>query len=65
VRGQGLMIGLEMKDKRNEMLKALQIHTILAIPAGENVVRFLPPFIIQKKHIDEAITVLNTILKHL
>ncbi|MDP4011560.1 MAG: aspartate aminotransferase family protein [Candidatus Roizmanbacteria bacterium] len=65
VRGQGLMIGLEMKDKRNEVLKALQIHTILAIPAGENVVRFLPPFIIQKKHIDEVITVLNTILKDL
>ena len=65
VRGQGLMIGLEMKDKRNEVLKALQIHNILAIPAGENVVRFLPPFIIQKKHIDEAIAVLNTILKGL
>ena len=65
VRGQGLMIGLEMKDKRSEMLKELQINHILTIPAGENVVRFLPPFIIQKKHIDEAITVLNTILKHL
>jgi len=65
VRGQGLMIGLEMKDKRNEMLKELQINHILTIPAGENVVRFLPPFIIQKKHIDETITVLNTILKGL
>lgn len=62
VRGQGLMIGLEIKDKRNEILKQLQLKNILAIPAGENVVRFLPPFIIQKKQIDEAVKVLKQII---
>ena len=62
VRGQGLMIGVEIKDKRNEILKELQLKNILAIPAGENVVRFLPPFIIQKKQIGEAVKVLKVIL---
>ena len=62
VRGQGLMIGLEMKDKRNEILKELQLKNILAIPAGENVVRFLPPFIIEKKQINEAIKVLKEVI---
>ncbi len=63
VRGQGLMIGVEIKDKRNEILKALQQKNILVIPAGEDVVRFLPPFIIQKEHIDEAIKVFESALK--
>ncbi len=55
IRGKGLMIGVEVKDKRNEILKLLQKEKILAIPAGENVVRFLPPFIFGKKEIDFTI----------
>ena len=61
VRGEGLMIGLAVKD-RNALLKELQKNNILTIPAGDDVVRFLPPFIVEKKHIDEAITVLKKIL---
>lgn len=62
-RGKGLMVGLEIKnDRRNEILRLLQQNGILAIPAGETVVRFLPPYIVQKKHIDTVITILNKIL---
>lgn len=62
VRGAGLMIGIEVKDKRNDILKELQKQYILAIPAGENVVRFLPPYIIEKNHIDKTIQALKKIL---
>ena len=51
VRGEGLMIGLAVKD-RNALLKELQKNYVLAIPAGDDVVRFLPPFIVEKKHVD-------------
>lgn len=62
VRGQGLMIGIEIKDDRNGLLKKLQNEKILAIPAGENVVRFLPPFIVQKKQIDHVINILKKVI---
>lgn len=62
VRGQGLMIGVEVKDDRNGLLKKLQSEKILAIPAGDTVVRFLPPFIVEKKHIDETVRKFKQIL---
>lgn len=62
IRGKGLMIGVELDDKRNEILRQLQINKILAIPAGENVVRFLPPYTIEKKNIDLVIKKLKEIL---
>lgn len=63
IRGKGLMIGLEIKNnKRNDVLRLLQNNGVLAIPAGENVVRFLAPYIVQKKHIDLVIKVLKEIL---
>ena len=65
IRGKGLMLGMEVKEKRNEILKQLQREYILAIPAGDNVVRFLPPYIIEKKHIDTVIEKLDKIFKSL
>jgi acetylornithine/LysW-gamma-L-lysine aminotransferase len=62
VRGRGLMIGAEVRSRRDEILKKLQDARILAIPAGENVVRFLPPYVIQKNYIDEALEKLAGIL---
>jgi len=62
VRGQGLMIGVDVKEDRNGLLKKLQGEKILAIPAGDTVVRFLPPFIVEKKHIDETVNKFRQIL---
>ncbi|MDO8609325.1 MAG: aspartate aminotransferase family protein [bacterium] len=62
VRGKGLMIGVEiLNEKRNILLKKLQLEHILAIPAGENVLRFLPPYIIEKKEIDLVVKKLQII----
>lgn len=63
VRGKGLMIGVEVTaDKRNLLLKKFQDNNILTIPAGENVIRFLPPFIIEKSHVDQVINAFQKIL---
>lgn len=63
VRGAGLMIGLEVQtDKRNEILKLLQQNHILAIPAGESVVRFLPSYLITREHVNVVISVLQKVL---
>jgi len=54
VRGKGLMIGVEtFKNNQTEILKKLQSEKILAIPASTNVIRFLPPLIIDKKTIEK------------
>ena len=64
-RGKGMMLGLEVKEKRDEVLKELQRAKILAIPAGENVVRFLPSYILEKMHVNETMEKIANILSAL
>ena len=52
VRGKGLLIGVELKTKVGPYLKALQAEGVLALPAGLQVLRFLPPAVISKEQID-------------
>ena len=55
VRGRGLMLGVEVTKPRDAVLKSLQKAGVLAIPAGEDVVRFLPPYIIEKHDVDTVV----------
>lgn len=57
IRGQGLMIGVEVKGNRNQVLKDMQGQRVLVGPAGDQVVRFLPPYIVTKKQINQAVSV--------
>ena len=62
VRGLGLMLGVELRyDVLNVILKGLG-KGLLVLDAGRTVVRLLPPLVIEKKQIDKAITVLDTVL---
>lgn len=54
VRGVGLMIGVRVTGPRDLVLKRLQDSRVLAIPAGEDTVRFLPPYVIERGHVDFA-----------
>ncbi len=65
VRGKGLMLGIEVNARRDDILKELQREKVLAIPAGDNVVRFLPPYIIEKKHVDEALQKIGKVFSDL
>ncbi|HUT17001.1 MAG TPA: aspartate aminotransferase family protein [Acidobacteriota bacterium] len=62
VRGLGLMIGVELRyDVLNIILKAMD-RGVLILDAGKNILRFLPPLVIEKEQIDKAITVLDEVL---
>ncbi|MCX7938626.1 MAG: acetylornithine/succinylornithine family transaminase [Thermoflexales bacterium] len=52
VRGLGLLIGVELRTKVAPYLRALQAEGVLALPAGLNVLRFLPPAVITYEQID-------------
>ncbi len=56
VRGQGLMIGIEVKRGANRLLKQLALNEqLLALPAGRTVLRLLPPLIIDRSHADQIV----------
>jgi acetylornithine/LysW-gamma-L-lysine aminotransferase len=63
VRGEGLMIGIEVKRGANRILKELALnHGILALPAGRTVVRLLPPLTIEREHADTVVDALEEVL---
>ncbi len=51
VRGLGLMVGIELKQKVTPYLQALMGKGVLALPAGLTVMRFLPPLVISQKEL--------------
>lgn len=63
-RGIGLMLALELYENATSTLKALQQDHIIAIPAGSNIVRFLPPYLITEKEIDRLIEALIRIINY-
>ena len=63
VRGEGLMVGVEVKKGANRVLRDLAMnHQILALPAGRTVVRLLPPLTIDKTHADTVVDALTEAL---
>ena len=62
VRGMGLMIGIEMKQKVAPFLASLQEKKIIALNAGMTVIRLLPPLVISYEQIDHLVDVLTEIL---
>src|SRR6201993_293594 len=55
VRGEGLLVGLRAVVPAGDLVNALRAEKMLAVAAGDNVVRLLPPLIISEKEITEAI----------
>ncbi|MGD9868235.1 MAG: aspartate aminotransferase family protein [Hyphomicrobiales bacterium] len=54
VRGEGLMIGLRMRVPNTELVSALLAEHVLTVPAGDNVVRLIPPLVVSDEEIDLA-----------
>lgn len=61
VRGKGLMLGLRLADDHvnAEVVNRLIEQGLLTIPAGDNVIRLLPPLIIGRAEIEEAVATLE------
>ena len=62
VRGLGLMIGIELKEKAGPYVQALMEKGIIVLLAGANVIRLLPPLVITKEEIDQALKALQEVL---
>lgn len=63
VRGLGLMVGMELRfDVLNIILKCMD-RGVLVLDAGRNVLRFLPPLVIEREQIDRVIETLDTVME--
>lgn len=64
IRGIGLMVAVELRQKAGPYLKALmEEQSVLALPAGPNVIRFLPPLIITEDEVEIGVQALRTVLQ--
>jgi acetylornithine/N-succinyldiaminopimelate aminotransferase len=65
VRGSGLMLALELESAElaKEVARRVLEHRVIINRTHETVLRFLPPYIIEKKHVDAVIAVLDSALK--
>ncbi|WP_022727877.1 aspartate aminotransferase family protein [Fodinicurvata sediminis] len=61
VRGMGLLLGLRCAVPNTDVIAALRQKGLLAVGAGDNVVRLLPPLIITDAEIEKAIGILNSV----
>ena len=63
VRGLGLMLGMEMRFDVYNMLLGCMDRGVLVLDAGRNVLRFLPPLVIEKEQIDRVVEVLDEVME--
>ncbi|MEO1611872.1 MAG: aminotransferase class III-fold pyridoxal phosphate-dependent enzyme, partial [Pseudomonadota bacterium] len=59
VKGEGLMLGLKCKAPNMDVLNACYDQGLLTVPAGDNVVRILPPLIVTAEEIDQAVDMID------
>ncbi len=62
IRGEGLMLGVKCRVPNGEVVAAARAEGLLLVPAGDNVVRLLPPLIIGEAEVDEAVERLDKAL---
>lgn len=62
VRGRGLLIGMELNRRVQPYLEALCERGILALPAGPNVLRLLPPLVITEEQLKHVLDIIEELL---
>jgi acetylornithine/succinyldiaminopimelate/putrescine aminotransferase len=65
IRGLGLMVGIEMDIEVLPLVKAGYEYRVLLLNAGPNVLRLLPPVIVEEVHIAQLINALESILSEI
>ncbi|RYC10027.1 aspartate aminotransferase family protein [Ciceribacter ferrooxidans] len=56
IRGEGLMLGIKAKVPNAELLQAMRAEHVLGVPAGDNVIRLLPPLITTAEEAREGLS---------
>ncbi len=62
VRGLGLMIGIELRERAAPFIAALQERGVIALPAGPTVIRLLPPLVITDEQLESVVAALDATL---
>lgn len=62
VRGKGLMLGLVVEGEAKPVVDALRDQGLLALTAGPNVVRFLPPLVLGESDLEDAVDMMSDAL---
>jgi acetylornithine/LysW-gamma-L-lysine aminotransferase len=62
VRGLGLMIGIELKEKAGPYVQRLMEEGVIVLLAGATVVRLLPPLVITREEIDQVLSIMREVL---
>ena len=65
VRGKGLMLGIKCGPPNSELVKLLRDEGLLTVGAGDNILRLVPPLIIDEHHVAEAVSMLSKVAKKL
>ncbi|MGH7225269.1 MAG: aspartate aminotransferase family protein [Gemmataceae bacterium] len=63
VRGKGLLAGFKCVAPNLELVEKLRGVGLLTVAAGDNVVRLLPPLIIDERHVEEAVGMIDTVAR--
>ena len=69
VRGKGLMLGVELVEDRTtkvpatklteQFIRQAYLNGLLLLSCGQSTIRFMPPLMVSKEHVDEAVTILD------
>lgn len=63
LRGKGLMVGVELSISGGSFVSSFQERGLLANCTAGNVLRFLPPYVIEREHADEAVGILDEVFR--
>ncbi|TWE08637.1 acetylornithine aminotransferase [Neobacillus bataviensis] len=63
IRGMGLMVGIECKLPAAPLLSELRKMGLIALPAGEKVIRLLPPLTVSKEELKYGVYIIKEILE--
>ncbi|MCA9949040.1 MAG: aminotransferase class III-fold pyridoxal phosphate-dependent enzyme, partial [Anaerolineales bacterium] len=62
VRGQGLLVGIELRVRAMDLVRALMDRGVLTLTAGPTVLRMLPPLVISRAELDSVVEAIRASL---
>ncbi|MDT3699463.1 MAG: aspartate aminotransferase family protein [Thermincola sp.] len=65
IRGKGLIVGLGITVEGKQIVDACLANGLLINCVGSNVLRFLPPLIVSKDHVDTAVAIIDEVMSRL
>jgi acetylornithine aminotransferase len=63
IRGKGLLMGIQLTEPAEPFIRAAQEKGLLVLSAGPQVIRLLPPLVVEEEQIQEAVSVLAEVLQ--